>query len=64
MKRVRKFLRELFCRHDMGLAAEWYPDDPEEICIHAVCPKCGKLYGHFHIPTLLKKSGKTHVRFH
>ena len=53
MRRVVKFLRELFCRHDMGLAADWTPG---EICIHAVCPKCGKLFGHFHLPTIPEKT--------
>lgn len=52
MKRVKRFFRELFCRHDMGLAADWTPG---EICIYAACPKCGKIYGHFHIPSIPPK---------
>lgn len=61
MRRVGKFLRELFCRHDMTLAANW---DPEEICIYALCHKCGKIYGHFHLPSLSTKPGKTNMRVH
>ena len=49
MKQVRKFFRELFCHHDIGMAADWSPKD---ICIYVVCPKCGKIYGHFHLPTV------------
>ena len=48
MKRVKQFLRELFCRHDVGLVADW---EPKEICCYVLCPKCGKVYGHFHLPT-------------
>ena len=49
-KRLKKFLRELFCWHDMGLIV--MPDE-DEYCCHVVCPKCRKVYAHFHIPMTL-----------
>lgn len=53
MKALRKFFRELFCRHDVGIAADW---EPSEICLYVICSKCGKIYGHFHLPTIPEKS--------
>ena len=61
MKWAKRFFRELFCRHDMGLAADWTPG---EICIHAMCPKCGKHFGHYHIPSFSDKPKNTRVRIH
>lgn len=49
-------LRQWFCWHEMGMLADW---SPEEICIHVGCPKCGKIAGHFHLPTISPKSKET-----
>ena len=52
-------MRQLLCRHDVGLLANW---SPEDICIYVACPKCGKIYGHFHLPTY--KGGKPKEMIH
>lgn len=47
MKRIGKFFRELVCRHDLSMLAN---RDEDEFCIYVLCPKCGKISGHFHLP--------------
>jgi len=49
MRRFWPYLRQWFCRHDYGLMVDWRP---QELCIYVGCHKCGKLLGHFHLPTI------------
>jgi hypothetical protein len=47
VKRLRKFFRERFCRHDFSLMVN---HEDHRLCLIFGCPKCGKLIGHFHLP--------------
>ena len=52
---VRKLLtrlRQWVCRHELGLLLQW---QPEEVCIHIGCQKCGLMLGHVHLPATVKK---------
>lgn len=61
MKLWRMRLRSLFCRHLMTLAVQW---SPEEACVYAVCQKCDKVFGHFHLPFTAAKYDSKQVRIH
>ena len=52
MRKLLTRLRQWVCRHDLGLLLQW---QPEEVCIHIGCQKCGLMLGHVHLPASVKK---------